>query len=33
MSLSKEHKIAIVVAIIMFALLLFVNVFRNGTSW
>lgn len=33
MSISREHKIAIVVAIIMLALLVFVNFFRNGTSW
>lgn len=33
MSLSRDHKIAIAVAIIMVVLLLFVNVFRNGTSW
>jgi len=31
--MSKEHKKAIVVAIITFALILFVTVFRNGTSW
>jgi len=31
--MSKEHKKAIVVAIITLALILFVTVFRNGTSW
>jgi hypothetical protein len=33
MHLSREHRTAIVIAIIMAALLLFVIVFRNGTSW
>lgn len=33
MHLSREHRTAIVVAVIMAALLLFVNVLRNGTSW
>jgi hypothetical protein len=31
--LSREHRTAIIVAIIMAGLLLFVNFFRNGTSW
>jgi hypothetical protein len=31
--LSREHRTAIIVALIMVALLLFVIVFRNGTSW
>jgi hypothetical protein len=33
MKLSREHRTAILVAVIMAALLLFVVVFRNGTSW
>lgn len=33
MRLSREHRTAIVIAIFMTALLLFVVVFRNGTSW
>ncbi len=33
MALSKDHKITIVVAVIMFVLLVWVNVFRNGTAW
>ncbi len=33
MTLSKDHKITIVVAIIMLALLVWVNIFRNGTAW
>lgn len=33
MGVSREHKIAIVVAIVMFFILLYVNVFRDGTSW
>lgn len=31
--LSREHRTAIIVALIMAGLLLFVTVFRNGTSW
>jgi hypothetical protein len=33
MKLSKEHKTAIVVAIIMLVILYFVNFVRDGTSW
>lgn len=33
MRLSREQRIAIVVGIITLALLVFVSVFRNGTSW
>ncbi len=31
--MTKEHKAAIVVAIITLVLILIVTVFRNGTSW
>jgi hypothetical protein len=31
--MTKEHKISIVVAIIVFIVLLIVTVFRSGTSW
>ena len=31
--MTKEQKIAIGVAIITLALIVFVTVFRNGTSW
>ncbi len=33
MSLTREHKIAILVAVLTLALIVFVTVFRNGTSW
>jgi len=33
MRLSKEQRIAILVGIITLALVLFVTVFRDGTSW
>jgi hypothetical protein len=33
MKLSREHKTAIVVAIIMLMILYFVNFVRDGTSW
>ncbi len=33
MKLSKEQRIAVVVAIFALALILLVTVFRNGTSW
>jgi len=33
MALTKEHKIAVVVAIITLALIFVVTVLRNGTSW
>jgi len=33
MNLTKEHKTAIVVAIITVAVLVFITVFRDGTSW
>jgi len=33
MRLTKEHKTAIIVAIIMLAILYFVNIVRDGTSW
>ncbi len=31
--MSKEHKKAIVIAIITLALIVFVTFFRSGTSW
>lgn len=31
--MKKEHRTAIVVAVVMFILLLFVTVFRDGTAW
>jgi hypothetical protein len=31
--MTRQQKTAIVVAIITFAVILFVTVFRNGTSW
>jgi hypothetical protein len=31
--MSKEHKKAIVITIITLILILFVTVFRDGTSW
>lgn len=33
MSLAKQHRIAIVVAVIMLILLVYINVFRDGTAW
>jgi hypothetical protein len=33
MKLTKQHKIAIVITIIMIGILYFVNFMRNGTSW
>ncbi len=33
MRLSKEQRIAVVVAVFALALILLVTVFRNGTSW
>jgi hypothetical protein len=33
MKLSREHKTAIIVAIIMLLILYFVNFVRDGTSW
>lgn len=33
MRLSKEQRIAVVVAIFAIALIVLVSVFRNGTSW
>lgn len=33
MSLTKQHKIAILVAVIMVVLLFYVNVMRDGTAW
>ena len=31
--MTKEQKIAVVVAVLTLALILLVTVFRNGTSW
>jgi hypothetical protein len=31
--MSKEHKKALIVTIIVFVLIIFVTFFRNGTSW
>ncbi len=31
--MTKEQKIALVVALITLAVIVFVTVFRNGTSW
>ena len=31
--MTKEHKKAIVVAIIAVAIMVFITFFRNGTSW
>jgi hypothetical protein len=31
--MSKEHKIAILVALLTLAVIVLVTVFRNGTSW
>lgn len=31
--MSKEHKKAIVVTVIVLVLIIFVTFFRNGTSW
>ncbi len=33
MRISKEQRIAIVVAVLAIGLILLVSVFRNGTSW
>ena len=33
MKLTKEHKTAIVVAIVLFTVLYFVTIVRNGTAW
>jgi hypothetical protein len=33
MAFRKEHRTAIIVALITLAVLVFVVVFRNGTSW
>jgi hypothetical protein len=33
MHLTKEQRIAILVGIVTLALVIFVTVFRNGTSW
>jgi hypothetical protein len=33
MRLSREHRTAIIVAIIMLLILYFVNFVRDGTSW
>jgi hypothetical protein len=31
--MRKEHKIAILVALLTLAAIMFVTLFRNGTSW
>ncbi len=31
--MTKEKKIAVVVAVITIAIIVFITVFRNGTSW
>lgn len=33
MSFTRQHRIAIVVAVIMVVLLYYVNVVRDGTAW
>lgn len=31
--MKREHRIALVVALVTLALIVFVTVFRNGTAW
>ncbi len=31
--MKKEHRIALLVALVTLALIVFVTVFRNGTAW
>jgi hypothetical protein len=33
MTLTREHKAAIIVAVLTLALIVLVTVFRNGTAW